>query len=277
MTTRGSLELPMLKYLRDADEPVSVEDLVTHFCGRPDVDIVPTQDPRRGMDQGRHQHESLRPSTARKFTFIAVRDCLDRLAKAGLIEGWRESNAFNFEDTKVSISKNFHAMQSIIGFSLTDAFDPRLTPLKPIFGRPKRIDECDIFVIMPFSEEMEPVYKIVRACGEWLGQRVKRADEIFGASRQVMQIIWEQICNSKVVVAMGIAHAAGRAEVVLLTQEDTDVPFDLRPFQFVPYAQSQVKHSDGYEFADKVTHALAYALGIGLKHTSRGLELDERK
>src|SRR5262249_40515244 len=59
-------------------------------------------------------------------------------------------------------------------FSLTDVFDPRLTPLKPEFGRPDKAEPSDIFVLMPFSEEMAEVYRVIKICGTALNLTVAR-------------------------------------------------------------------------------------------------------
>src|SRR5262249_5677881 len=88
-------------------------------------------------------------------------------------------------------------------------------------------------------------YAAIRTVGSAMRLRVERADEIH-STKAVMDDIWSGICNAGVVVAdctgrnpnvfyeLGIAHAVGR-EVVLLTQDSTEVPFDIGHMRHIQY------------------------------------------
>jgi hypothetical protein len=117
----------------------------------------------------------------------------------------------------------------------------------PIFGRPDQKADVDVFVLMPFASEMTDIYynhiaKIV----EKNGITCKRADELFEPG-VVMRDIWSFICAAKAIIAdctgrnpnvfyeMGIAHTIGKT-VILVTQEERDIPFDIRHLRYIKYA-----------------------------------------
>ena len=74
---------------------------------------------------------------------------------------------------------------------------------------------------------------------------VERADDIF-SDGAIVEDIWKAIINAFVLVAdctgrnpnvfyeIGIAHAMGKP-VVLLTQDSSDVPFDVRHLRLIRY------------------------------------------
>lgn len=98
-------------------------------------------------------------------------------------------------------------------------------------------DRRQAFVVMPFRDDLNPVYDVVRRALTGKGWSVVRADEI-SRPRRITDAIVQAILVSDLVIAdltggnpnvfyeVGVAHAAGR-DVLLLTQEK-DIPFDLR-------------------------------------------------
>jgi hypothetical protein len=106
------------------------------------------------------------------------------------------------------------------------------------------LDFC--FIMMPFGPWFDRYYKEIYqpACKD-AGLEPIRADSLF-SSGSVMEQIWEQIKNSKVLLAeltgknpnvfyeLGLAHAA-RKPVVFVTADIDDVPFDLRHLRVVVY------------------------------------------
>jgi hypothetical protein len=80
---------------------------------------------------------------------------------------------------------------------------------------------------------------------ETLGLSVKRGDDFF-TSHDVMLDIWRSIYSSRVIIAdctdrnpnvfyeIGLAHALGKV-VILITQNEDDVPFDLKSFRYIKY------------------------------------------
>jgi hypothetical protein len=108
------------------------------------------------------------------------------------------------------------------------------------------------FVLMPFrSKWSERIYRILRDILRGSGLIVKRGDEIFRAD--IMEDIWCALNECRVVVAectgrnpnvfyeLGIAHTLGK-DVIILTQEKKDIPFDIQRFRYIQYEDND----DGY-------------------------------
>ncbi len=103
------------------------------------------------------------------------------------------------------------------------------------------------FVMMPFAEPHGSYYsKVYEPAIRKAGLRPIRADdEIFGTGKIIDQI-WEGINNAKVLVAelttrnpnvfyeLGLAHAL-KKPVVLVSANETDVPFDLKHIRVIYY------------------------------------------
>ena len=103
-----------------------------------------------------------------------------------------------------------------------------------------------VFVMMPFSEELRPVYEDhVRKVVEAEKATCLRADDLFGAGT-IINDIWSCIRCSDVIIAdctgrnpnvfyeIGIAHTLGKP-VILVSQDIGDVPFDLRHERIIIY------------------------------------------
>jgi hypothetical protein len=99
---------------------------------------------------------------------------------------------------------------------------------------------------MPFDLNMQRVYEDhIKNVAASLSLKVTRADDFFTA-HAVMQDVWTAICRSRIIIAdctsknpnvfyeIGIAHTIGKP-VVLITQNNEDVPFDLRSIRYIPY------------------------------------------
>jgi hypothetical protein len=133
---------------------------------------------------------------------------------------------------------------------LADLQDGSGTVLHPVFGRAEPAapgaQRLDIFALMPFTAELRPVFEDhIRKTAAQLNLTIQRADDMAG-SRDIMQDIWRGICNSRLVIAdctgrnpnvfyeIGIAHCVG-TPVLLITQRDEDIPFDLRSIRYISY------------------------------------------
>lgn len=117
----------------------------------------------------------------------------------------------------------------------------------PIFGRAtQRTDTFDCFVLMPLREPFQTVYETaVLPVAEELGVSCGHAMGILGPGR-IMNDIYSAITFAEVVIAeltggnrnvfyeLGIAHEQ-RKQVVLLSQREEDVPFDVRDLRVVFY------------------------------------------
>ena len=103
-----------------------------------------------------------------------------------------------------------------------------------------------VFVIMPFDEEFNVIYEnFIKEVFDEAGFTVTRADSI-ESQQNILKDILQQIshcdlivadltgCNANVFYELGLAHALGR-QVILITQDLNDLPFDLRSYRTVEY------------------------------------------
>lgn len=129
---------------------------------------------------------------------------------------------------------------------------PSVGPLKhnigKIFGGHNfTLDPNLCFILMPFAEEMRPIYDDhIRPIVESEGISCLRADEIVGVNLITFDI-WEKINRARFIIAdltgqnpnvfyeLGLAHALGK-EVILLAQSIDDVPFDLKAMRCIIYS-----------------------------------------
>ena len=104
------------------------------------------------------------------------------------------------------------------------------------------------FVIMPFGDPFDEIYKeVIKETLEDNNFTVVRADELYG-SKPIMEDILGKIELSEIVVAdltdrnpnvfyeLGITHCRIINEnVIIITQNLEDVPFDLKPYRIISY------------------------------------------
>jgi len=102
------------------------------------------------------------------------------------------------------------------------------------------------FVLMPFDKEFDDIYEqFVCSALENAGYSTVRADDI-RSQRNILNDIVELIVKSNIIVAdvtainpnvfyeLGISHALGK-NVILLTQNVEDLPFDLQQYRVIVY------------------------------------------
>ncbi len=160
-----------------------------------------------------------------------------------------EDGRFKAPRGRIRLTPYWNQLQAALGLSLSDCarLQNNGMAVTPLFGRPGKASGTDIFVIMPFSPKLQPVYKEhIVPLAERLGLSVARADDLF-TTHSVMSDIWRSIVTSKVVLAdcternpnvfyeLGIAHTVGKP-VILTTQSPDDVPFDIRHIRYLPYS-----------------------------------------
>lgn len=99
--------------------------------------------------------------------------------------------------------------------------------------------------MMPFDAGFNPVYDAIRQASEGAGLRCRRADDIW-ENAAIIQDVVSLIDRSRIVVCdcsgrnpnvfyeAGIAHTLGR-DVILITQNEHDIPFDLRHLRYIRY------------------------------------------
>ena len=143
--------------------------------------------------------------------------------------------------------------------------EARLVRLNPIFhGRDFTVEDDLCFVLMPFSEPFLRIYEDhVKPTLEAAGLKVMKADDIFTPTA-IVDDIWEYVNRARLLVAdvtgrnpnvyyeLGMAHTVGK-EVIILTQGEGDVPFDLRHLRHFTYTDNE----EGWE---SLKHKLAKAI-----------------
>lgn len=136
--------------------------------------------------------------------------------------------------------KNVDLFQTLYKLKMGERPVPRVFPLSR-----NPINSKLISIMMPFEASSTETYRTVKAAIEAAGYECRRADD-FWLHPHIMHDIIELISTSQVIICdlsgknpnvfyeAGIAHTLGK-EVILITQHDGDVPFDLRPLRYIPY------------------------------------------
>ena len=179
----------------------------------------------------------------------ALSSIVEQLLQANLLVA---DNASDYKSGTLRLSDNWGRIQYLLGISLSEMakVDPDKSMfVQPRFGRPQpnlHDEQLDLFVLMPFSPNMQQIYEDhIKNVAASLSLKVARADDFFTA-HAVMQDVWTAICRSRIIIAdctsrnpnvfyeTGIAHTIGKP-VVLITQNNEDVPFDLRSIRYILY------------------------------------------
>ena len=152
------------------------------------------------------------------------------------IKNWKA----NWKEWVPDPAKIYVAGESGLSIKVNPIFrgTQRQPPIEP--------DLCS--VLIPFHEPFLSIYAdCIRPPLELAGFRVMKADEdIFSPGEDIIQEIWKLISRSSLMVAdvtgknpnvfyeLGIAHTVGR-DVIIITQNEQDVPFDIRNYQYFQY------------------------------------------
>ena len=105
-----------------------------------------------------------------------------------------------------------------------------------------------VFVLMPFEDAFNDVYKLgIKPACEEAGAYCERVDEQIFQKETILSRIYNQIAKADMIVAdmtgrnpnvfyeVGYAHALGK-QVVLLTRDSDDIPFDLKHYSHIVYS-----------------------------------------
>lgn len=144
-------------------------------------------------------------------------------------------------------SRNHWAVKDV------DLYRFLLQTVRPRRQRPKvfeiaeheSIEPALASAMMPFDSAFNVVYESIREAADNAGLRCRRADDIW-ENVAIIQDVVSLIDRSRIVFCdctgrnpnvfyeAGIAHTLGR-DVILITQSDHDIPFDLRHLRYVRY------------------------------------------
>jgi hypothetical protein len=158
-----------------------------------------------------------------------------------------------YSNFSIAVTHRVGELQRALGISLSEIakLNRRSVVAAPLFGRPNTktgtVDRApDVFVLMPFKSELRPVYDDhIRVTVESLHLTVARADDFF-TTHAIMSDIWNSIWSARALIAdctgrnpnvfyeLGMAHTVGRP-VVIISQSENDVPFDIRHLRYLPY------------------------------------------
>ena len=118
-------------------------------------------------------------------------------------------------------------------------------------------DSSLVAVMMPFDTEYDAVYDAIKKAVSDAGLYCQRVDDIWD-SDHIMADVASLLWRAEVVVAdltgrnpnvfyeVGLAHALPR-KTVMLTQNSSDVPFDLRSIRYLRYDMDDVINHDGFD------------------------------
>jgi len=102
-----------------------------------------------------------------------------------------------------------------------------------------------IAVMMPFKKEFEPVYKTIKEACNALHFTTRRVDEIYKPTK-IIDDVFSTIVQSRLVICdltarnanvlyeTGLAHALNY-DVIMITRNMDDIPFDLQQFRVIEY------------------------------------------
>ncbi|MBX3175101.1 MAG: hypothetical protein KF709_11855 [Gemmatimonadaceae bacterium] len=164
-----------------------------------------------------------------------------------LTNGMLETLARDLDITPFEFERTHWAVKDIDLFRVLNRAAAPRRPRARVFrlNEPEHIEPSLVSAMMPFDSRFDAVAATLKEVSENAGLRCRRADDIWD-DPAVIQDVVSLIDQSRVVIAdctdrnpnvfyeIGIAHTLGR-DVILITQNDGDIPFDLRHLRYVKY------------------------------------------
>jgi hypothetical protein len=199
------------------------------------------------------RHFGLKPSTFKTDTLTnTLYKHLEKLRELGLVEFKGNTKEMEAISGPIKISKQWTEIQTALGhpplagIARLASSDNGIV-VSPTLGRPTAPSKpADLFVLMPFTEELKPVFENhIRKIGKRLKISVRRGDDIFTV-KPVMDKIWGDIYSARMILAdctgrnanvfyeLGLAHIVGKP-VVLITKNKDDMPFDIKHIEYIEY------------------------------------------
>lgn len=148
-----------------------------------------------------------------------------------------------------------------------------------------------VFVLMPFNDAFTDIYKLgIKKTAEEAGLRAERVDEQL-YSESMLERIYRQIDAADIIVAdmtgqnpnvfyeVGYAHAKGKL-CILLTQNASDIPFDLKQHRHIVYGgqilKLQSELTTNLQWAAEQVKS-AKTSGLNVKFQVKNEELERNK
>lgn len=149
-------------------------------------------------------------------------------------------NAFEFHRTHWAL-KDVDLFRTLLRLSQPLRQGPQVFSIR----KNEAIERTLVSIMMPFDVAFSSVYETLMGAATEVGLVCRRADEIWENPAIIQDIVnfidrsFVVVCdctgrNANVFYEIGIAHTLGR-EVVLITQNGADVPFDLRHLRYIGY------------------------------------------
>jgi hypothetical protein len=125
----------------------------------------------------------------------------------------------------------------------------KIVRINPIFqGREFLVNDKLVFMLSPFSDPFHTIFfDHIKPIVEKIdGMKCFRADNIYD-NKSIIEDIWKSINEASIIISeltgknpnvfyeTGIAHTVGK-EVILITQNMEDIPFDLQHLRCIVYA-----------------------------------------
>lgn len=144
-------------------------------------------------------------------------------------------------------SRNHWAIKDVdlYRFLLRNVRPRRQRPIVFQIPEHENIEPTLVSAMMPFEAGFDIIYDSIRQAAANVGLRCRRADDIW-ENPAVIQDVIALIDRSRIIICdcsgrnpnvfyeTGIAHTLGR-EVILITRNEQDIPFDLRHLRYIRY------------------------------------------
>lgn len=144
-------------------------------------------------------------------------------------------------------SRNHWAVKEVdlYRFLLSNIRPRRQRPTVFQIAEHENIEPALVSVMMPFDAGFNAVYESIQEATGNVKLRCRRADDIW-ENPAIIQDVVALIDRSRIIICdctgrnpnvfyeVGIAHTLGR-EVILVTQSEHDIPFDLRHLRYIRY------------------------------------------
>src|SRR5262249_49623408 len=111
-----------------------------------------------------------------------------------------------------------------------------------------------VFAVMPFFDDMEPIFEGIAAAAASVGLEAKRVKDVLGDYR-ITDKIMEMILSSRFVVVdltherpnvyfeLGYARASGKT-VITIARRETQIHFDVKDWTYIPYIDTRTLERD---------------------------------